>query len=252
MNSPSSSENPLELPESANEALGTSGVISRRSLVEGAAGAAVVLAFGGTVKAIGGAAPVLRPPGAIDEAHFIGTCIRCNRCRGACPRDAIVNCDFEDGIINIRTPRLHFHTKSSRAYRRAEGMSFEDIKADPYPGLLAAGGIGYCDFCNLCIENCPTGALQAFDPTARWIGGAVVDPTYCIAFEKMGGCRKCADYCPFDAISINDDRRPVVDLARCNGCGVCENICPSASYRSFKGSTRRGINVDPTEQERPL
>ncbi|MDR1712557.1 MAG: 4Fe-4S dicluster domain-containing protein [Coriobacteriales bacterium] len=227
-------------------------LISRRQLALGGAGAAVVLALGGAARALAGPVDPLRPPGAVDEASFIGACIRCNRCRGACPRGAIVNCDLEDGIINARTPKLSFHTKKSDSYRRPEGSQAADVKAEPYAALLASGGSGYCDFCNLCIENCPSGALRPFDPASQWIGEAVIDTTQCIAFAKLGGCRRCVDYCPFNAITLDASRRPVVDPAMCNGCGVCENICPSSTYRTFKGSSSRGINVVARQEARPL
>jgi ferredoxin-type protein NapG len=237
-----------ELPDGARP------LISRRNLIAGAVGAGVLVALGGTisaVKAIAGELTPVRPPGSQSEEHFIGACIRCNRCRGACPRQAIVNCDFEDGIINLRTPRLNFHTKAAAAYRRAEGMDQAAVLASPYEAVLAADGTGFCDFCMLCVETCPTGALTSFDPATQWIGEAVIDPANCLAFEKLGGCRKCADYCPFDAIAIDENRYPVVDAARCNGCGICENICPSSTYRSFKGTTRRGINIVATREARP-
>ena len=35
----------------------------------------------------------------------------------------------------------------------------------------------------------------------------------------------------------------MVDPALCNGCGVCENVCPALVYRSFSGGNRRGIKV---------
>ncbi len=231
-------------------------LISRRSLVIGGLGAAALLGVGGTLRAIesvGATATPLRPPGIQSEEHFIGACIRCNRCRGACPRDIVVNCDVEDGIINIRTPKLHFHTKFSESYRRAEGKDQAAVALDPYPSILDATGKGFCDFCMLCAISCPTGALStSFDPKLEWIGEAVIDSGLCIAFEKLGGCRKCADYCPFDAITINDNRQPVVNSSKCNGCGICENICPSSSYRTYKGSTRRGVNIEATSKERPL
>jgi len=224
--------------------------ITRRSMVVGGVGAATLLAFGGVVKATAGEIAPIRPPGIIDEEHFIATCIRCDRCRTACPTDIVVTCGLEDGIINIRTPRLDFYV-GGKSYRRPEGLDQEAVIADPYPNLLAAAGTGFCNFCRLCIDNCPTGALQSFDPETQWIGEAVIDPYLCIAFEKLGGCEKCADYCPFEAITIDENRLPVVDPSKCNGCGVCVNICPSSTYRTYKGSKKRGINIESTGQVRP-
>ena len=146
---------------------------------------------------------------------------------------------------------MNFFSPAARSYRRAPGKTQDDVVADPYPSLLAATGKGFCDFCNLCVENCPTGALAAFDPKTQWIGEASIDPINCIAFAKLGGCRKCLDYCPFGAISLDANRRPVVNPALCNGCGVCEDVCVSATYRSYKGQTRRAITVQITGEERP-
>ena len=228
----------------------TSSGISRRNLVAGGVGALALVAFGGVVRATAGDVAPLRPPGIIDEEHFIATCIRCDRCRTACPTNIIFAGGLEDGIINIRTPKLDFYV-GAKSYRRPEGLEQEAVLADPYPILLAADGTGFCNFCRLCIENCPTGALQSFDPDTQWIGEAVIDSYLCIAFEKLGGCQKCADYCPFGAITIDEKRLPVVDPSKCNGCGVCVNICPSSTYRTYKGSKKRGINIESTGQDRP-
>jgi ferredoxin-type protein NapG len=211
-----------------------------------------MLGMGGALRATAGSAVPLRPPGAQDEQRFIATCIRCDRCRGACPRAAIKTCTVEDGLINMRSPKLDFRVATSRAYRRPEAYATQDaVLAAPYESLLQAGGSGFCDFCMLCVKNCPTGALGTFDPNREWIGEAVVDSRFCIAFEKLGGCRKCVDYCPFGAITLDDNRYPVISPEKCNGCGVCENICPSGTYRTFKGGLRRGINIVASEGGRP-
>ncbi|MDR1014593.1 MAG: 4Fe-4S dicluster domain-containing protein [Coriobacteriales bacterium] len=227
--------------------------ISRRGLLAGAAGAALLLGLGGVARATAGDTVPLRPPGGQGEQRFIAACIHCDRCRGVCPRGVIGTCGIEDGIVNMRTPTLDFHVATAKAYRRgAAHADQEAVLAKPYEALLDAGGSGFCDFCMLCAKNCPTGALAAFDPDRHWIGEARIVPRSCIAFDKLGGCRKCVDYCPFGAISLDEGKRPVVQPEKCNGCGVCENICPSSTYRTFRSGLQRGIEVVVNEQGRPL
>jgi electron transport complex protein RnfB len=40
------------------------------------------------------------------------------------------------------------------------------------------------------------------------------------------GYGTCERVCPFDAIHMNDDHWPVVDIAKCTGCRKCEKACP--------------------------
>lgn len=47
---------------------------------------------------------------------------------------------------------------------------------------------------------------------------AVIDPELCIK------CDQCRQNCRFDAISI--DEKYKVDHFACEGCGVCEYVCP--------------------------
>ncbi|MCL1847526.1 MAG: 4Fe-4S dicluster domain-containing protein [Coriobacteriia bacterium] len=188
--------------------------VTRRTLIAGGTGAAVMLALGGVAKYAFGDTPVLRPPGGQDEKHFIATCIKCDRCRGVCPLNCISVANMNDGLLNARTPKLDYH-------------------------------LGYCDFCDLCIQCCPTGALKDFDPDKEWVAPAVIDRELCIAYQPMGGgCMKCIDGCPYDAITTDTQGRPVVELDKCNGCGYCEYICPSNSYRVFSGIRKRAITVE--------
>jgi ferredoxin-type protein NapG len=213
--------------------------ITRRTLLYGAAGAAVLLGIGGAAKYAFGTAPLLRPPGGQDEERFLAACIKCDRCRSACPYDTISVASINDGLLNARTPMISFRTgRYSRSDKATEGR-------------FAGEGRGFCNFCGLCIRSCPTEALRPFDPDTEWIGRAVIDEGLCIAFHNEGGCRKCVDECPFAAIALNDQSRPVIDETKCNGCGVCENICPSNTYRSYQGSNKRGVNVEQTDEQRP-
>lgn len=185
--------------------------LTRRSFFAGACGAVGLLALGGASRAWGSSESLLRPPGAQDEMRFQALCLRCDRCRSVCPRGCIAVGTLEDGVLSVRTPRLEF--------RR-----------------------GSCDFCGLCAEVCPTGAVASgFDPATDRIGLAVIDPDRCLAFVS-GACRRCVDACPFEAIAW--DGVPHVDAEACNGCGVCENVCPSESLRSFEqGARHRGVRI---------
>jgi ferredoxin-type protein NapG len=233
----------MGIAESGRPAASTTKLTRRDLLRYGATGAAVMLGVGGAAKYALGTTPLLRPPGGQDEERFLAACIKCDRCRSACPYSAISVASINDGILNARTPKMSFRIGH---YTRGDEAANRDT------GAFAGTGGGFCNFCGLCIKNCPTEALRPFDPATEWIGQAVIDEGLCIAFHNEGGCRKCVDECPFAAIILNEHSRPVIDAAKCNGCGVCENICPSNTYRSYQGSTRRGVNVEWTDERRPL
>ena len=182
--------------------------LSRRDLLTAAAGTASLLALGG----VGRFAPggeFLRPPGAQDEKSFLARCVRCDRCRGVCPASVI---GVGEGFTASRTPVLNFR-------------------------------LGYCDFCGKCADICPTGALLPFDEKTVCIGLAEITDR-CLAWNS-GGCNICVEQCPYRAIVFDGQRRPVVDAAKCNGCGLCENVCPALVLRSYTGGVVRGIIVRP-------
>lgn len=188
-------------------------VVSRRTAIGAALGVVGMAAVGGVGVALAGQDELLRPPGAQDETRFLKLCLKCDRCRSVCPQTCITISTLEQGLINARTPRLDFHK-------------------------------GYCDFCGKCADVCPTGAiLPGFDEAVDRVGVAVIDEDECLAFSGSGGCRKCIEECPYEAIvAVAGVPRVIADS--CNGCGICEHACPSGSLRAFSGDRkRRGINV---------
>lgn len=187
--------------------------MERRTFLYGMGGCAALLAVGGAVKVLDGngeANDALRPPGGQDEERFRALCIRCDKCRTVCPEDCVSVSSIEDGLLNARLPRLDFHQ-------------------------------GKCTFCDLCIEACPTGALEAFDPASDKIGVAVIDPDRCIAYVS-GSCDRC-DVCEYDAITFDEMKRPSVIEEKCNGCGACTEACTANVFLSFDGDRRRAIEV---------
>ncbi len=199
--------------------------LTRRTFAVGAGGAAVLLAMGG-LTAIP-AREQVRPPGGQDESHLISTCIRCERCVEACPRNALRPSHVESGILGVRTPTVNFDE-------------------------------GWCDFCKeenngmpRCVQFCPTGAISlAENATVKTtvLGKATIIHDWCLAWAKANGCKFCYDACPYAALELDAFGRPVVIRENCNGCGACQSVCVSLTEGSIAtGATSRAIVVMPEE-----
>ena len=70
--------------------------------------------------------------------------------------------------------------------------------------------------------------------------------------EKCNGCKKCVDSCYFNAISWNEEKKqPVFDGFSCEGCGVCQIVCPEKAIELVQvenakigyGKTKYGFSV---------
>lgn len=189
--------------------------MQRRDLCVAAGGILGLLALGAAGRSGGTSAPAIRPPGGQDESEFIARCIRCDRCRSVCHTSVIGVGTIAGGLTQMRTPVMNY------------------VRGD-------------CDFCHKCVNVCPTQALHDFDPKTAKIGTAELTDI-CIAL-RTGGCTKCYELCPYDAISLSETNAPIIDANRCNGCGTCVNVCPANVFQSFKGETVRGIRIVPDAQ----
>ena len=144
-------------------------------------------------------AEVLRPPGAIGEAHFSETCERCGHCVGICPAEAIF--------------------PLAKTFGERSGTPAID------PTLAA------CVVCEglQCTHVCPSGALlPVLEPHLIRMGNAEVYETLCVRSDGQE-CDLCVDHCPLGetAIRFPGDGPPEVLSAGCVGCGVCEFYCPT-------------------------
>ncbi len=218
-------EQPAEQTEQPKRKERTYAGMTRRTLCLGVGGAAVMLGLGGLKHA--GSRSIVRPPGGQDEERLISACIRCEKCYEICPRDVIVPAHVEDGLLNMRTPTFDFSA-------------------------------GWCDWCAdenggkpLCAKACPTEALklpEGSTPENTIIGKAVINTDWCLAY-KLIGCRFCFDACPYEAMELDANMRPVVVTDKCNGCGACESVCVSLQNGSIsEGATARAIVVHPLSE----
>jgi len=185
--------------------------LTRRALLGLVGQAAIVVGLGGFIRFLGRKDGFLRPPGALTEGEFLPLCIKCQKCQEVCPTGTIIPVLLTEDVASVGTPKLNFR-------------------------------LGYCNLCMRCIEVCPTGALQPTKKEAVRLGMAQVDKERCVAWT-WGGCTKCYEECPFEAIALDGNQRPIVDASRCNGCGLCEYICPSSSLRSYTRASGKGIVV---------
>lgn len=192
---------------------------TRRSFVKLAAGAAGVVGLGGIARLLGSRGPFLRPPGAGAEHDLMARCLKCQKCQEACPHGAIAPVLFLEGPAQAGTPRLDYD-------------------------------LGYCDLCLKCVAACPSGALRPVRQESVRLGVARIIQESCIAWS-WGGCTRCAAECPTQAIMLDEHGRPVVDAARCNGCGLCQYLCPSASLRDNSSHIGKGIVVVSISEGQP-
>jgi len=144
----------------------------------------------------------LRPPGAVPEEDFLAACIRCGACVRICVTHTLQASGMEDGLIRWGTPSPNF---------RFAGCEQQ---------------------CNLCGRICPTGAIRNLSLVERQhakIGTATIHHERCVAWAKNRLCLLCDEACPYNAIVFKEMEgynRPFVDESRCNGCGMCESVCP--------------------------
>jgi ferredoxin len=176
-------------------------------------------------------ARLLRPPGVRSEAEFLEKCVRCGECMKVCLRSALYPALSQAGIEGLYTPLL-------------------------IPRL------GYCEYnCTLCGQVCPTGAIPKLPKEEKQrevIGKAVFDKNHCLPFAKRTDCIVCEEHCPIpqkairaETVTITDFvgrqvkvRQPYVVEGLCNGCGICENVCP------LEG--KAGIEVFAVKDKTPL
>lgn len=202
----------------------------RRVLLGGLAGG-LLLAVPARFRPPEKTARLLRPPGVRDEDMFLKKCVRCGECMKVCLKNALYPAAWQAGIDGIYTP-------------------------------LVIPRLGYCEYnCTLCGQVCPTGAipnLAVDDKKRQVIGKAVLDKNHCLPFARKVDCIVCEEHCPIpdkairsrevEFVGVDGVKRtvkePYVVEEICNGCGICEFVCPV--------ETQTGIKVHLVKNRAPI
>lgn len=64
------------------------------------------------------------------------------------------------------------------------------------------------------------GGVRSCNAVSKLAGGSLLCPFGCF------GHGDCVRACPFDAMSLDGRGLPVIDMAKCTGCGICVTECP--------------------------
>ena len=153
----------------------------------------------------------LTPPGSLSASNMQTRCTGCQLCISECPNQVLRP---SDDLLHLMMPTMSYE----RGYCRPE--------------------------CNRCSQVCPAGAIKPIrheDKASTQIGHAVWIKKNCIPLTDGVSCGNCARHCPAGAIEMvpsdPDDESspeiPVVNEARCIGCGACEYLCPARPFSAI-------------------
>jgi polyferredoxin/NAD-dependent dihydropyrimidine dehydrogenase PreA subunit len=186
-------------------------------------------------------ARLLRPPGVRNEQEFLDRCVRCGECLKVCLTGALYPAVGQAGLAGLYTP-------------------------------LVTPRLGYCEFnCTLCGQVCPTGAIPRLpveEKRRAVIGKAVLDKNHCLPLARRTNCIVCEEHCPIPQKAIRSElveerdfqgrpiklQKPYVVEELCNGCGICENVCPlegKSGIEVFAVKDRTPLKVLPPASREP-
>jgi ferredoxin len=178
------------------------------------------------------------------ESIALGECA----CRGASPTP----CYPLDVCLMVGDPMASFIIDQNPKFRRiTQEEAVAILEAEHKRGHVHSAyfkkeiGRRFYFLCNCC--SCCCAGVRMWNI----LGGTIpiLAPSGYLA--KIGdycnGCGECLEYCPFNALSLDEDSQTaVVDTVKCMGCGVCEDICPVGAI-TLKRDPSKGEPLDLAE-----
>jgi 2-oxoacid:acceptor oxidoreductase delta subunit (pyruvate/2-ketoisovalerate family) len=98
--------------------------------------------------------------------------------------------------------------------------------------------------CNCCSCHCVILKNAIAQPKPGLAVNSGFQPVWDTAL--CTACETCVERCPMDALTMNEDEVPEVNMDHCIGCGVCATGCP---VEAIAMAERPGIPVPPVDQK---
>ena len=141
--------------------------------------------------------PPLRPPGIKGEDEFATRCLRCQECVRGCLTQCLEPAGKEYGADRLWTPRFNPE--------------------------LARCEYELCD--RACATACPAGLMERVPDADVKLGQAFIYKKLCLPWSQGKDCLICYERCRYQAIGVDERRRPYMIPENCTGCGACQNTC---------------------------
>jgi ferredoxin len=193
-------------------------------------------------KNLEGAGEVVLPSQSIDEIIekfdeiAVGHCF-CRQRRALlgepCATDAPLENCFTFGKSARHTVAQGFarritREEAFRIMREAEAAGLVHKAFHPNSNV-ARPETSICNCCKDCCDTLRTWKEGVFPLVNSTFHLSQIDPETCT------GCGTCVDWCPTEAIRLDDAGKAVRDADACFGCGVCARFCPEDAIALEEG-----------------
>lgn len=160
--------------------------------------------------------------------------VHCNRCHAP-----TASANTYEGVMTCKAASMLYGGPEACTYAC---LGLGDCAAVcPANAICLRDGIAHIDTvrclgCGLCVTVCPKHVIGMVPQDARTVVMCSSHDKGAVARKKCTNaciaCKKCEKTCPNGAILVVNNLA-TVDYEKCDGCGLCNDVCPTGGLRSL-------------------